>query len=787
METGLAEVSEAELLAAGRQGRMLDCALAPTRPPAAPDPPPAGAAPDRFRGVVRRRPVDAALLRRCCLGLKDQIDPRGLRLRHATVTGPLDLAGLEVPYPLRFEDCEFGAAVLVEGAQLGELALTGAVSLPGLLGNGLCVRGDLDLSGSSVAGLHPTSASITRQAAIWLCEADIGGLLLCLNTTISAPGQRAIQADRLRVGGSVRLAHEFTAEGEVRLVGARIGGSLDLGGAEISSPGLTALDLGDTAIGANVYITDGLRSGRHPVFRGRLDMGSARISGQFLIRNATLAGAAATPADHGFPSSRRSGTAMSATRLSVGAEVAFEGACEITGGLDLSMGDLSSLSIGPGCTLRAAGRTALDLSNAEVRSSFMLNGTTVQGTVRASGARIHGTFSLRGARLSDPERQSLVAARGITVDGDVELDQLRADGGRLQLSNATLGSVFGFGAQLSNPGGFTLGLQQAAIKGSVLLSQGFSSTGLAMFSRCTIGGSLQLTGASFRCPGPFYRNTQGHAIEAVSASVRGGMELAWTEVSPSVDLTNASTTFLADDPANWPPRFTIPGVTYDRFELPRGVTGRRAWDHAARSAWLSRQAVYDAGPYEQAARVFRQHGYTSAAESILIAQRDQARQLIDGRGAGVRRTLDGVFGLTVAYGYRPGRVLWLLAALLVLVLASLELPAAQATLRATSSAGVVYTTHGALPVSGPPARGSAPAVAHLDVCGDGQVRCFSPVLYTIDTVVPLVSLDQRSTWYPDPHVPGGSVMAWWLNAATLLGWLLSTIFALSLARLARTS
>ena len=184
METGLAEVSEAELLAAGRQGRMLDCALAPTRPPAAPDSPPAGAAPDcppgapdsplagaapdRFPGAVRRRPVYAALLRRCCLELTDQIDPRGLRLRHAAVTGPLDLAGLEVPYPLRFEDCEFGAAVIVAGAQLQELALTGAVSLPGLLGNGLCVRGDLDLSGSSVAGLHPTSASITRQAAIWL-------------------------------------------------------------------------------------------------------------------------------------------------------------------------------------------------------------------------------------------------------------------------------------------------------------------------------------------------------------------------------------------------------------------------------------------------------------------------------------------------------------------------------------------------------------------------------------------------------------------------------------------
>jgi hypothetical protein len=53
-------------------------------------------------------------------------------------------------------------------------------------------------------------------------------------------------------------------------------------------------------------------------------------------------------------------------------------------------------------------------------------------------------------------------------------------------------------------------------------------------------------------------------------------------------------------------------------------------------------------------------------------------------------------------------------------------------------------------------------------------------------VVPLISFDQRSTWYPDPHVPGGQLMLWWLNLATLLGWLLSSIFVLSLARLSRS-
>jgi hypothetical protein len=300
-------------------------------------------------------------------------------------------------------------------------------------------------------------------------------------------------------------------------------------------------------------------------------------------------------------------------------------------------------------------------------------------------------------------------------------------------------------------------------------------------------GRLECDSGTFDCPGPNERNQPGHAIEAISLHAQGGLDLGWTRAEPSVDFTNAGTTFLADNPARWPSRIQISGFTYDRFERSRNSASGRIWDHAARAAWLARQVDYDAGPYEQAARVFREHGYTSAAETLLIAQRSQARELITGRAGRIRRALDGIFGASVAYGYRPGRVLWLLVVLLGLVIASLEAPATQATLRSTTDAGVVYTTRGPLLASTfPDTRISAPAGAG-DACGGGQVRCFSPVLYAIDTVVPLVSLDQRASWYPDPNVAQGSLMQWWLNIATILGWLLSSIFALSLARLARSS
>jgi hypothetical protein len=101
-----------------------------------------------------KRTVQAALLRGCCHELQLEAGPRGLRLNNAVIIGCLDLTGLMVPFPIRFDGCEFDTAPLLEGAQLFELALTGSPHLPGLLGNGLRVCRDLDLSRSRVAGTH---------------------------------------------------------------------------------------------------------------------------------------------------------------------------------------------------------------------------------------------------------------------------------------------------------------------------------------------------------------------------------------------------------------------------------------------------------------------------------------------------------------------------------------------------------------------------------------------------------------------------------------------------------
>src|ERR1700722_6904022 len=449
----MGEIDEAELLSAGQRGGVLD-------------------------GMAdgRKRIVQAGVLRACCRELKDRIDPRGLRLTNAIVTGGLGLSGLVVPFSLRFDGCEFGTAPVVEGAQLFELALTGSPRLPGLLGNGLRLRRDLDLSRSHITGAHWTSASTSKRSAVWLCESEIGGRLLCLDTVIDGQGDRAIQADRIRGGGAVRLLQDFHSKGEVRLIGARISGTLDLTGAHIVAPGGPALNLEDATLEGSMFLIESSAE-RRPEIRGGMAMGSVRIAGRLLVRNAIIESPVDAPKYSTRASQATLGAAIDASGISVGGEVILAEQCEVSGRIDMSISAVSNVSVGAGCVLRAPGRTALDLTNSEIRADLRLDqDAVVEGTVRLAGAVIHGTLALRG-QLSQPERRSLVGATALTVDGDVAIEGLRTEGGRVNFRSATLGSLAADGACLHNPGGYSVSLNQARVKGSVRLVDGFTSSG----------------------------------------------------------------------------------------------------------------------------------------------------------------------------------------------------------------------------------------------------------------------------------------------------------------------
>ena len=91
----------------------------------------------------------------------------------------------------------------------------------------------------------------------------------------------------------------------------------------------------------------------------------------------------------------------------------------------------------------------------------------------------------------------------------------------------------------------------------------FRSDGYVMLNRSVIEGRLDCSHGSFHCGQKSRMNPDGHAVQAIATTARGGMALGWTSVAPSVDFTDAATTVLEDDPANWPAT-----VLHLRLHLP---------------------------------------------------------------------------------------------------------------------------------------------------------------------------------------------------------------------------
>jgi hypothetical protein len=426
--------------------------------------------------------------------------------------------------------------------------------------------------------------------------------------------------------------------------------------------------------------------------------------------------------------------------------------------------------------------TALDLTQATLGGGLEGSGISIEGTVRLDNARVDGPIYLEHATLTKPLDRRCLSAVNLTVTGDVQLRSLAGIGGKLDFRGASITGVFNAeDAFVTNRGDTTVGLYMAQVTGNVRLCGRFRSVGLVVLNRAVVGGRLRADGATLAWRGaaepvsrPGETNRRGAAIEAISAVIRGGIDLGWQITSGAVDFTGATTSYLADRPdQDWPADSYIGGFAYDRIEAV-DWRGDAVWDAGTRIAWLARMERYDPRAWEHLAAVLRAAGDRDGADAVLIAQRRQARRL----RAAPRRFFDLLQDVTVRYGFRPQRALYLLLALIAAVTLALSLPSVQEQMRATDQNAVVFTPAGAEPL--PTEQNPA------GECGNGKVRCLSPFFYAVDTVVPLIDLHQRSTWYPATE-RNGVLLEWLLNLCTILGWVASTVFAVSFTRLGRAS
>lgn len=142
-----------------------------------------------------------------------------IRLQGAWVPDALDLDHISSPCTLSLQNCHFAAPIRMAHSEFPFLQLDGSLLAGGLQGDGMRITGPLFMG-----------KGFSAESEVCLADANIGGCLFCEEGKFKKgedqDARAAIVADRITVGGNMSLDNGFFAEGEVRIPAAKIGSDL---------------------------------------------------------------------------------------------------------------------------------------------------------------------------------------------------------------------------------------------------------------------------------------------------------------------------------------------------------------------------------------------------------------------------------------------------------------------------------------------------------------------------------------------------------------------------------
>lgn len=359
-----------------------------------------------------------------------------------------------------------------------------------------------------------------------------------------------------------------------------------------------------------------------------------------------------------------------------------------------------------------------------------------------------------------------IRLRGARIEGELALDNINV-GFWLRFMECEL--LHGMNLRHSCIGGLNLGGSMTGpidadgvkVTGSVFLRNGFRAVGEVRFLGAEIRGNLECTNGQFS-------NPQGVALFADGIKVVGDMflrigfmaegkvrlpgakiggALQCHEIDSAaamcLDLRAARVGTFFDDPVSWPDdgRLCLDGFIYERLDE------RAPRDAKFRVEWLRRQPKdkFLPQPYEQLAKVLRDSGHEGESKKILIAKNnDPARRK---QMMWYQEIWYWIHRCTVAFGYRPERaLLWMLG----------------------------FFIAGALIFSLGDGHGCMRQLTE-------KSPTFNAFIYSLDTLLPIVDLQQEKYWVPAIGYP-----AYYLWLHIMAGWLLVSVFVAGLTRSVRS-
>jgi hypothetical protein len=409
----------------------------------------------------------------------------------------------------------------------------------------------------------------------------------------------------------------------------------------------------------------------------------------------------------------------------------------------------------------------LNLSLSRISAPLMFNGCTFHGGFELNSAEVTALY------LFDCESKAGIRADGLTTSGDIFLRDLRSSA-EISLIGAQVGGDLDCGGAKLSATGHALSADRARITGGVFLNENFSSSGEIEFIGAQIGGSLECDGAKLSATGialhadgaritgsVFLRNgfSSSGAIRFVGAQIESELDCDDAKEIAELDCTTAR---IAGD-LTWygdPSRTiltlsacTVTTLHDERVRRPnegkgnlhlrdfvyRDLIFHEGPDHhpvpgSARDRidWIMRQPdeeTTNAQPWMQLANWLEVNGDPKGAKQVRYAyHRLQARA-----GGFLNRVVSLPLDLLEENPFKIAPAiagLWIVGSLIFW--------------RAQRMRAMAPTDKDAYRQfeDDEPLRGGHPL--------------FSPIVYTLENVLPVVKLGQDSAWAPDNRMPAGT-------------------------------
>jgi hypothetical protein len=375
--------------------------------------------------------------------------------------------------------------------------------------------------------------------------------------------------------------------------------------------------------------------------------------------------------------------------------------------------------------------------------------------------------------------------------GDISLENEFTAAGEVSFRRAEVGGAFICTAgSFQNPSGFALYCADMKIAGGVLLDNGFKAEGRVLFSRSEIGGQFACHGGRFiqknaAPPRDGEVPLAEDALSLVNATIKGVLTLGPASpphnqqvcIEGSLNLQGTSAVTFVDHADSWPvPEIqnatgTLPCIiALDGFTYQR-LAGTAPTDAKTRGKWLARQRPshlaesFRPQPFEQLIKVLEEMGHTRDAREIGYLK--ESRRL--------RRPwhwwqevnpfswlwyfLRWLFlEQALGHGYRPQRMV-VLAIAIFAAFGFIYGAAAKQGLFAPSNPRVFMdeTLKKACAASDPPQWTGSACNLNAQV---PEYTKFDPYVYSLDVILPIVSLKQREDWQPISRPLQLSVAGW---------------------------